>query len=158
MPMKLRYRYRLYPNRPQRQALARAFGCARVVYNDAVAARRAAYGDGSKYPSSTVLQRQLITEAKRTSERAFLGEVSAIVLQQAVRDCDAAYSRFFDAVKRECGRYVGLPRFKSRKDNRQAIRLHTGGFRLRDNGRLALAKIGDVEVAGRAICRHRHRR
>jgi len=38
--MALSYRYRLYPNRPQRAALARTFGCARVVYNDCVAARR----------------------------------------------------------------------------------------------------------------------
>ena len=38
--MALRYRYRLYPNRPQREALARAPDCARVVYNDCVAARR----------------------------------------------------------------------------------------------------------------------
>ena len=32
--MQLRYNYRLYPTGGQRQALARAFGCARVVYND----------------------------------------------------------------------------------------------------------------------------
>jgi len=56
--MALRYRYRLYPNRPQREALARAFGSARVVCNDGVAARREAHRAGTKYPSSTVLQRQ----------------------------------------------------------------------------------------------------
>lgn len=144
--MHLRYRYRLYPNRPQRQALARAFGCARLVYNDAVAARRDAYQAGERYPSSTALQRRLITEAKRTSERAFLAEVSNIALQQAVRDCDAAYSRFFDAVKAQGQRFVGYPRFKSRKDNRQAIRLHTGGFSIRANGKMRLARIGDVAV------------
>ena len=144
--MPLRYRYRLYPTKPQRQALARAFGCARVVYNDAVAARRAAYDDGAKYPSSTTLSRQFITEAKRTPERAWLAGVSAIVLQQAVRDCDAAYTRFFDAVKTRGGRFVGHPRFKSRKDNRQAIRLTRNGFSVRDDGRLALARIGDVAV------------
>jgi len=142
----LRYRYRLYPNRPQRQALARAFGCARLVYNDAVAARRAAYEHGAKYPSSTTLQRALITEAKATPERGFLGAVSAIVLQQAVRDCDAAYARFFDAVKREGGRFVGHPRFKSRKDQRQSIRLTNNGFTRLNSGKLRLAKIGDVKV------------
>jgi len=144
--MHLRYRYRLYPNRPQRQALAQAFGCARLVYNDAVAARRDAYQAGERYPSSTALQRRLITEAKRTPERAFLADVSNIVLQQAVRDCDAAYSRFFEAVKAQGRQFVGHPRFKSRKDNRQAIRLHTGGFSIRANGKLRLARIGDVAV------------
>ena len=38
--VQLRYAYRLSPTAGQRQALARAFGCARVVFNDAVAARR----------------------------------------------------------------------------------------------------------------------
>jgi putative transposase len=32
--MQVRYRYRLYPSPGQQQALARVFGCARVVYND----------------------------------------------------------------------------------------------------------------------------
>ncbi|WP_345530511.1 helix-turn-helix domain-containing protein, partial [Microbispora amethystogenes] len=37
--MRLRYNYRLSPTPGQRQALARAFGCARVVFNDALRAR-----------------------------------------------------------------------------------------------------------------------
>lgn len=44
------------------------------------------------------------------------------------------------------GRRVGLPRFKSKKDNRHSVRFSKNGFRLRDNGRLNLAKIGDVKV------------
>lgn len=32
--MQVRYRYRIYPTPRQQQALARVFGCARVVYND----------------------------------------------------------------------------------------------------------------------------
>ncbi|MGW0446410.1 helix-turn-helix domain-containing protein, partial [Streptosporangium sandarakinum] len=39
MAVRLRYRYRLHPNAAQRQALARAFGCARVVFNDGLRAR-----------------------------------------------------------------------------------------------------------------------
>jgi len=33
--VKVRYRYRIYPGPGQQQALARMFGCARVVFNDA---------------------------------------------------------------------------------------------------------------------------
>ncbi|SBT95248.1 Putative transposase DNA-binding domain-containing protein [Streptomyces sp. DI166] len=40
--MQLRYAVRLYPGAAQQAALARAFGCARVVFNDAVRAREAA--------------------------------------------------------------------------------------------------------------------
>ena len=146
--MQLRYRYRLYPDEQQRQALAQAFGNARVVFNDAVRARRDAYQIGDKCPSGTVLQRRLITEAKRTDERGWLAECSNIVLQQAVRDADAAYKNFFDSLSgKRAGKRVALPRFKSKRDRRQAIRLHTGGFSIRDNGKLRLARIGEVQVA-----------
>ncbi|WP_264932921.1 helix-turn-helix domain-containing protein, partial [Streptomyces sp. A012304] len=37
--MQLRYSFRLYPDAAQQASLARAFGCARVVFNDAVRAR-----------------------------------------------------------------------------------------------------------------------
>ena len=45
------------------------------------------------------------------------------------------------------GRKVAPPRFRSRKDNRQAIRFTANArFKVLDNGRLRLPKIGDVEV------------
>jgi putative transposase len=117
-----------------------------LVYNDAVAARREAYRAGVKYPSSGDLQHRLITQAKRTPERAFFAEVSAAILQQAVRDCDDAYKRFFDGVKLSTGKFIGRPQFKSRKNGRQSIRLCGSGFRVIGNGKLRLAKIGDVQV------------
>ncbi|MEW2356773.1 helix-turn-helix domain-containing protein [Spirillospora sp. NPDC029432] len=44
--MWLRYNYRLYPTAEQRDMLARAFGCARTVFNDGLALRRRAEHDG----------------------------------------------------------------------------------------------------------------
>jgi putative transposase len=35
---------------------------------------------------------------------------------------------------------------KSRKDHRQSFRLTRNGFSVRDNGRLFLAKVGEVAV------------
>lgn len=146
--MQLRYRYRLYPDEAQRQDLAQAFGNARVVYNDAVRARQDAHPAGEKYPTSTQLQKRLITDAKKTDERGWLSECSNIVLQQAIRDCDSAYKNFFDSLRgKRAGRRVGAPRFKSKRDTRHAIRLHTGGFSIRSNGKLRLARVGDVKVA-----------
>jgi transposase len=91
--VRLRYSYRLYPDAVQRAALARAFGCARVVFNDALAARRAAHAAGEPYISDGVTSARL-TASKQTPERAWLGEVSSVVLQQALavhdRDVNAA--------------------------------------------------------------------
>lgn len=144
--MQLRYNYRVYPTPGQQVSLARAFGCARVVYNDALRARRDAYVSGEKI-SDTEVQRRVVTEAKRTPERAWLGEVASVALVQACQDARTAYRNWFDSISgKRKGRRIGAPRFRSRKDNRQAIRLTRNGFTLRENGRLYAAKIGELEV------------
>jgi putative transposase len=70
-----------------------------VVYNDALRARETARAAGAAFPKTGELSKLLITEAKLTKERAWLGEVSAVVLQQSLRDLDAAYRNFFDGLK-----------------------------------------------------------
>jgi hypothetical protein len=52
--MLVRYRYRIDPTPSQRQALARAFGCARVVDNDALAERQRAFAAGEKLSDTEV--------------------------------------------------------------------------------------------------------
>ncbi|MEU1091830.1 hypothetical protein [Streptomyces sp. NPDC005877] len=47
--------------------------------------------------------------------------------------------------KRRGGR-TGLPRFTLNRETRRPVRFSKNGFRLRDNGRLHPAKIGDVQV------------
>jgi putative transposase len=145
--VQLRYNYRLYPTPGQRAALARAFGCARVVFNDALAARQEAHAAGLPYISDAELSARL-TVAKASPERAWLGEVSAVVLQQALADLAAAYRNFFaSATSRRKGPKVGPPRFRSRKDSRQAIRFtRNARFVVTVGGKLRLPKIGDVPV------------
>jgi putative transposase len=144
----LRYNYRLYPVAGQRQALARAFGCARVVFNDGLRARQAARENGEKYLSDGDLSKQVITLAKDTPERAWLGEVSSVVLQQALADLNVAYRNFFASISgKRKGRKLAPPRFRSRKDNRQAVRFTKNSrFKVLDNGRLRLPKVGDLHV------------
>ncbi|MGH3251790.1 MAG: RNA-guided endonuclease InsQ/TnpB family protein [Trebonia sp.] len=145
--MRLRYSYRLYPDASQAEALARAFGCARVVFNDALAARRAAREAGEGYLPDAELSRRL-TEAKRDPARQWLGEVSSVVLQQALADLNAAYRNFFASVTGERkGPRAAPPRFRSRRDSRQAVRFTANSrFRVLGNGRLRLPKVGDVEA------------
>ncbi|MFD9318924.1 RNA-guided endonuclease InsQ/TnpB family protein [Streptomyces sp. NPDC060053] len=146
--MQLRYAFRLCPEPGQRAALARAFGCARVVFNDAVRARQDAHAAKELYPSAAALSRQLITRAKNTPERSWLAEVSSVVLQQALRDVEVAYKNFFASLKGERkGPKAGAPRFRSRKDTRQAIRFTANArWKITEGGRLSLPKIGEVKV------------
>jgi putative transposase len=145
--MQVRYNYRLYPTGGQRQALARAFGCARVVYNDGLRARQEAYAAGLPYITDVELSARL-TKAKATMERTWLGGVSSVVLQQALADLNAAYRNFFASIRGERrGPKIGPPRFRSRKDRRQAIRFTANArFKILPGGKLRLPKIGDVPV------------
>jgi IS605 OrfB family transposase len=113
--VQLRYNFRLYPAPGQQASLARAFGCARVVFNDALRARHG---------------------------------VSAVVLQQALADLNAAYRNFFaSATGKRKGPKVAPPRFRSRKDRRQAVRFTANARWTITPGRnLRLPKIGDIKV------------
>ena len=91
--------------------MARAFGCARVVFNDCLRLRDACHEAGEKI-ADTAVQRQVVTLAKQTPERAWLGEVSSVVLVQACQDARRAYRNWFDSLSgKRKGRRVGHPGF-----------------------------------------------
>jgi putative transposase len=142
--VQVRYRYRIYPSPGQQQALARAFGCARVVYNDCLRVRDQAYAAGEKI-SDTDVQRRVITLAKLTPERAWLGQVASVALVQACQDARRAYKNWFDSLKgRRKGPKIRHPKPR-RKHGRQSIRLTRNGYALHGE-RLYVAKVGDLKV------------
>ncbi len=142
----MRYRYRIEPTPAQQPMLARVFGCCRVVFNDALRVREEAYRAGIKLSDSEI-QRRVITAAKTTDRAGWLCEVPSVALVQSVNDSRRAWRNFFDsATGKRKGRRVGRPRMKSRKDHRQSFRLTRNGFSIRANGRLFLAKVGEVRV------------
>lgn len=146
-----RYRYRAYPTGGQVRMLARTFGCCRVVFNDFITERDRLYKAGlHKDVPFAETARVVATLAKQTPERAWLGEVSAVPLQQAVDDAARAYRNFFDSLtgKRK-GRKMGLPSRK-RRSHRQAARFTANArFKVLDTtgakwGKVRLPKIGDL--------------
>src|SRR6266581_5991125 len=142
--MQVRYRYRIYPTPGQQQALTRVFGCSRVVYNDALRLREEIHGRAEKI-SDTEIQRRVITDAKQTPERAWLGEVASVALVQACNDACRAYRNWFDSLSgKRKGRRIGHPRFRSKR-GRQSIRLTRNGFRLHRE-RLYVAKVGEIRI------------
>lgn len=141
--MKARYNYRIYPKPHRLQPLAKAFGCARVVWNDALAIYKEAHLAGLLRPQE--VDKLVITQAKKTEERAWLSEVSNIVLQQSYRDLQQAWSNFFNSLKGERkGHKVGLPKFK-KKQSKQTIRFRTGGFSVHSCS-VKLARIGHIPM------------
>ena len=83
--------------------LARTFGCARVVFNDALRARQDAHTSGERV-SDTQVQRRVVTLAKTTPQRQWLGEVASVALVQACQDARRAYRNWFDSRSGVCVR------------------------------------------------------
>ncbi|MEO3743357.1 RNA-guided endonuclease TnpB family protein [Plantactinospora sp. B5E13] len=130
--VKRAFKYRFYPSEEQAAELARTFGCVRLVYNMALAARTEAWTlrqERINYNTTSAL----LTGWKKTEELAFLNDVSSVPLQQALRHLQAAFTNFF-------ARRATYPTFKSRKRSRRSAEYTTSGFRWRD-GRLTLAKM-----------------
>lgn len=112
------FKFRLYPNLEQRQALERQFGCARFVFNTLLQERMEYYAthkgeekQGLNYYDTA----RLLTAMKQKPEYGWLNEVNSRSLQVALRDLDTAYGNFF------AGR-AKFPKFKCRRD-KQSFRV-----------------------------------
>jgi len=83
---------------------------------------------------------------KTTEERGWLTEVSAVPLQQSIRNLSTAYNNFFDSIQgKRKGKKLNPPKFKSRRSKQSATFVNSG-FVLKDNNRVYLAKIGFLDV------------
>lgn len=109
------------------------------MWNDALALCKT----NQKLPNTGDLQKLFITQAKKTEERCWLSEVSAIPLQQSIADLGVAYKNFFNSHKgKRKGKKLGSPRFK-KKTSQQSAKLTRGGFSI-NKETVYLAKIGSV--------------
>ncbi len=114
----------------QAAQLAKTFGCARYIYNQALEYRTIAWQQ-EKQSVGYHLTAAKLTEWKKEPEKAFLSEVSSVVLQQSLRNLDAAFTNFF-------AKRADYPKFKS-KHGSQSVRYATNAFTYRD-GQITLAK------------------
>ncbi|MGK7958938.1 RNA-guided endonuclease InsQ/TnpB family protein [Crocosphaera sp.] len=142
--MKLRYSYRIYPTHQQKVRLAQLFGCCRVVFNDGLAYCQETYKNGGKYEGINTLSKRL-TVAKKTEERCWLANVSAVPLQQSLRDLHQSFKKFFDSCKgKRKGARIKPPKFKKRK-SKQSAKFTDNGFKINQHN-VYLAKIGNLKI------------
>ena len=128
--IKRTYRYRIYPNQAQKQELARTFGCSRWVYNWALETKTKAYYQDEESLSFTDLSSRL-TEQKREEETEWLSEVSAVTLQQSLRNLNQAFTNFFED-------RAEYPSFKSKHGDQTARYVGTAFDLREENGRWKL--------------------
>ncbi len=100
------FKYRFYPTSEQETLLRRTIGCARLVYNRALAARTEAWYERQErvgYSETSTM----LTSWKKQEDLQFLNEVSSVPLQQGLRHLQTAFTNFF-------GGMAKYPNFKKK--------------------------------------------
>lgn len=136
------YKYRIYPNKKQREIIAKTFGCCRFVYNTYLAKRIELY-EQNKESFSYV---QCSSDMKNLkSELVWLKEVDSTALQSSLRDLDMAYQKFFKE-------HSGYPKFKLKKTHRYSYKSKcTNGNIQYCDKRIKLPKLGMVKTKNKLI-------
>jgi putative transposase len=105
------FKYRLYPNVQQEKKLAVQFGHTRFVYNHFLVERQNYYNahknDPDKKGLTYVDTNKMLTALKRTKECEWLKEADSQALQEALRNLDKAYQKFF-------AKQAKYPKFKNK--------------------------------------------
>jgi len=134
------FRYRIYPTRAQETRMEQTLEECRWVYNQTLAFRRDDWkerGESKTYYDTS----KLLLEWKQS--RPSLSIVYSQVLQDVQRRVDKAFKGFFRRVKN--GEKPGYPRFKG-KGRYRSLTYPQFGFGLTEEGKLHLAKIGDIKI------------
>ena len=135
---RLTFKYRLHPNRQQREKLQTTLDVCRELYNAALQERRDAWAAHRKGIGFVAQANQLVSIKEI---RPDVAAVHSQVLQDALRRIDKTFKSFFLRVKR--GQVPGFPRFRS-KNRYDSFTYPQAGFSL--NGRLSLSKIGNIKI------------
>lgn len=130
----LAYKFRIYPNKWQKDQIAKTFGCARFIWNKMLEDKVQHYQETGKmlynYPA----------QYKKRYE--WLKEVDSMALCNVQMNLQKAYSNFFGNNK------YGYPKFKSKKSNRQTYTTSNVINTIRlENGKLRLPKTGYVKIS-----------
>lgn len=140
--MEKAYRYRIYPNKKQKDIIAKTFGCCRFVYNTYLAKRIKTYEE-TKETFSYV---QCSNDMKNLkSELEWLKEVDSTALQSSLRDLDVAYQKFFKE-------HSGYPKFKSKKTHRYSYKSKCTNENIQYCGKhIKLPKLGMVKTKNKLV-------
>ena len=131
-------KFRIYPNREQKNLINQTLGCCRLIYNRGLAMREDAFKNGNKIGYSQTSA--MLTDLKGSENFTFLKTVDSIALQQSLRDLDRGYVNFFQ-------KRAAHPTFKSKHNNHQSYRTINQGNTIRIVGKyIKLPKLGFVKV------------
>jgi putative transposase len=153
------YKYRLYPNKQQKERLQWILDQCRELYNACLQERKEAYESIKRHPNyydpewrkqamkeravSWVDQSRRLTEIQETVRPEYK-DIRRAILTDVLQRLDKAFQAFFRRVK--AGEKAGYPRYQGKGRYDSFTTSDTGSFSLTADERLAVAKIGAIKV------------
>ncbi|AKB77909.1 Mobile element protein [Methanosarcina horonobensis HB-1 = JCM 15518] len=131
------YKYRIYPNKKQKEMIQVHFGACRFVYNWALEQKIKTYEQTKKSISRFDLQHILVHEVKPSNE--WLKEANSQALLASLVNVESAFTKFF----REKS---GFPKFKSKKNPVQSYQMPQHYAVDFEKQIIKLPKIGEVKT------------
>ena len=144
--MEKAFKYRIYPNKTQRELIQKTFGCCRFVYNYFLDKRKSEYEKDKIFLSYNDTSK-LLTKLKQ--ELVWLKEPDKDSLQKSLKDLDVAYQKFFKE-------HTGYPKFKSKKNRYKSYRTSCTNNNISFQSKhIKLPKLGLVKIRDKQVPRGR---
>ncbi|MGB9927385.1 MAG: RNA-guided endonuclease TnpB family protein, partial [Methanosarcina sp.] len=131
------YKYRIYPEKDQKEMIKVNFGACRFVYNWALEQKIKTYEQHKKSISRFDLQKILVHEIKPSNE--WLKKANSQALLASLVNVESAFTKFF----RE---KTGFPKFKSKKNPVQSYQMPQHYMVDFDRNIIKLPKIGEIKA------------
>ena len=134
------YKYRIYPNKQQKEQIQQTFGCCRFVYNQMLAYKKELY-ETKKESMSKIDCNNYVNQVLK-KEYKWLKEVDKFALTNSVYNMDSAYQKFFKE-------HTGYPKFKSKRDNKKSYKTNLTGTNIKvsfENNKIKLPKLKWIRV------------
>ena len=133
MIVKRAYKYRIYPNREQRNFFARTFGCVRLFYNTSLDDMNKLYKEKKEYKD--------ITPASYKEQFPFFKEVDSLALSNAQLNRNKAFKAFFRGQNK-------FPKYKAKRNKQSYSTNNQNGtvYLSEDCKYISLPKIKNVRI------------
>ena len=126
------YKYRIYPNKAQREYFAKVFGCVRFFYNKSLSDMNELYKSKGIFKN--------ITPASYKKDYPFLKEVDSLALCNAQINRNMAFKSFFK-------KQNGFPRYKSKKNDQSYTTNNQGSVKFSANDRyISIPKCSRIRI------------
>jgi putative transposase len=135
--MRKSYKYRLYPNKQQKEKIDQTLETCRILYNDFLTERKEAY---EKEQRKITCFEQINSLPTRKEANSFLSEVFSQILQDIARKVNKSFQNFF----RRIGK-VGYPRFKG-KFRYDSFTYPQHGFKLVNGKQIYFSQLGNINI------------